>query len=400
MGERVPRPVSKIVQALRGPHPGLATPIAIGLDPNRGEMLQNRQVRMRCRYHALLQIVGFLAVVAFHSEVTFMGSGWFAVELFFALAGYNMVGALQQRSTLPRYAWARYRRLALPLLLLVPAVALLVTVGSSAAATYAVAAPLQLHNLTRVAMTEVRDLDMAWMPTWFVAALFQLQLLAFLLRRVLVSASLKLVLSGTAALGLGFRYALGEVLDGGDGSLSFSAADALYWAPITHVEALVGGVLLGLGRFNSGRIISVTLFACLGAFAVTFFSEYPSLAFPLGLGDSGEHVWGYLVLATFAVVLIDKRQPLARWVLGWQLAPSVDRAIAIVSQYTFVAYLAHGSVLAVSTYALQRVSGGAAFLVSTLGPIVSMLFVVTTSMLISAMFARLLESRRRARVAQ
>jgi len=357
---------------------------------------------MRCRYHALLQIVGFLAVVAFHAEVTFMSRGWFAVELFFALAGYNMVGALQQRSTLPRYAWARYRRLALPLLLLLPAVVLLVVIGSSAAATYAVAAPLQLHNLTRVAMTEVRDLDMAWMPTWFVAALFQLQLLAFLVRRVLISASLALVLSGTAALGLGFRYALGEVLNSGDGSLSFSAADALYWAPITHVEALVGGVLLGLGRFDSRRIISVMLFVSLCASAVVLFTavEFPSLAFPLGLGDSGEHVWGYLVLATFALVLIDKRQPLARWVLGWELAPRVDRAIVVVSQLTFVAYLAHGSVLAVSTYALQRVSGGAAFLVSTRGAIVSMLFVVATSMLISSVFARLLASQGRGRLAQ
>jgi len=400
MGGWVPRPVSKIVQAFRGPHPGLATPIAIGLDPNRGEMLQSHKVRMRCRYHALLQIVGFLAVVAFHSEVTFMGTGWFAVELFFALAGYNMVGALQQRSTLPRYAWARYRRLAIPLLVLLPAVALLVLVGSRGAATYAVTAPLQLQNLTRLAITEAWDLDMAWIPTWFVAALFQLQLLTFPLRRALIGASLPLVVSGTAALGLVFRYALGEVLGSSDGSLSLPAAEALYWAPITHVEALVGGVLVGLGRFSSGRIISLTLFACLGAFAVAFFSQYPSLAFPLGLGDSGEHVWGYLVLATCAVVLIDKRQPLARWVLGWQLAPSADRAIAFLSQHTFVAYLAHGSVLAVSTYALQRVSGGAAFLSSTPGPVVFTLFVVTTSMLISAIFAKLLGSQRRARLAQ
>jgi len=44
MGGRVPRPMSKIVQAFQGPHLGLATPIAIGLDPNRGEMLQNRQL--------------------------------------------------------------------------------------------------------------------------------------------------------------------------------------------------------------------------------------------------------------------------------------------------------------------------------------------------------------------
>ena len=351
---------------------------------------------MRCRYHALLQIIGFLAVVTFHAEVPGMAHGWIAVELFFALAGYNMARMLQQRSTFKAYLAARYRRLAPPLLLLAPAVVLLIAVGSESALTFALSAPLQLHNVLRVTMSDWRPTDMAWVPSWFLAALFQLQLLVFLVRGVLTHGHVLVVLAATAGLGLSFRLGLGTVLQGAGGVLTFAEADALYWAPLTHVEAIVGGVQVGLGRLqvSAGRsrltFVGLGVLVALGviALAVPLVSRQGPM-FPLGQAGIGEHVWGYLVLAAAAIVLIDKRHALARWVLSWQLQPRIDAAIDSLSRLTFLGYVLHGCVLVLLTRALQKAPYGPALLQSPAGALVVSAGVATVSLLLAAKLGQL-----------
>ncbi len=347
---------------------------------------------MRCRYHALLQILGFVAVVAFHAEMPGMDGGWVAVELFFALAGYNMAHVLRQSSTFKYYLVARYRRLTPPLLLLVPAVVLLIVLGSKSAITFAVFAPLQLHNLLRVTMSDWRLTDMAWIPSWFVAALFQLQLLVFLARGVLMSAHVGAVVLGAAGLGLGFRLIAGEMFLGAEGALTFAAADALYWAPLTHIEALIGGLQLGLGRLRLPRRALMAALAVVGialcALALAFV-DYATLGFPLGQGGAGEHVWGYLALAIGAVVLVDKRQFLARWVLSWKLSPKADAAIESVSRLTFLGYLLHGSVLALALRGLLRLMDGAPISQSIVASLAVTLGVATLSLLLAALLGQL-----------
>ena len=352
---------------------------------------------MRCRYHALLQILGFLAVVAFHSELPGMDHGWVAVELFFALAGYNMARMLQARSSFKDYLVARYRRLSPPLLLLVPAVALLIVLGSKSALTFVVAAPLQLHNLLRVTMLDSRETDMAWLPSWFLASLFQLQLLMFLVRGVLTHAHVLVVLASAAGLGLSFRLGLGALLQGADGVITFAEADALYWAPITHVEAIVGGVQVGLGRmwiprgrFRTALVVLAGL-AVIAAVALALplvSSEGPT--FPLGQVGVNEHVWGYLALAAAAIVLIDKRHFLARWVLSWKLAPRVDATIEALSRLTFLGYVLHGCVLAVLTRALQKSAHGWALLQSPAGALVITVSVATLSLVLAAKLGQII----------
>ena len=351
---------------------------------------------MRCRYHALLQIIGFLAVVAFHAEVRGMEHGWIAVELFFALAGYNMARMLQQRSTFKDYVVTRYRRLSPPLLLLAPAVALLIVLGSKSALTFVLSAPLQMHNLLRVTMSDWRDTDMAWVPSWFLASLFQLQLLVFLVRGVLTHAHVLVVLTAAAGLGLSFRLALGTVLQGAEGALTFADADALYWAPLTHVEAIVGGVQVGLGRLLPPRGRSRTVFVMLGVLAALgvvalalslVSSDGPT--FPLGQAGVGEHVWGYLALALAAIALIDKRHFLARWVLGWKLSPRVDAAIESLSRLTFLGYVLHGCVLALLTRALQKTPSGLAVLQSPSGALAVSACVATLSLVLAAKLGQL-----------
>lgn len=328
---------------------------------------------MRCRYHALLQIFGFLAVVAFHSELPGMRHGWVAVELFFALAGYNMARMLQAQTSLQDYVVARYRRLTLPLLWLAPVVLLLV-LGSKSALLFAVSAPLQLHNLLRLAMGELRQIDMAWVPSWFVAALFQLQLLVFLVRRLLTTVPVLPLLVGVAGLGLTVRLVLGEILQGPTGVMTFAAADALYWTPLAHVEAIVGGVQIRLGRLLPLRgafrvaVIALGVLSVLGVIVLLAPSELGGAGtFPLGSAGVGEHVWGYLVLAIAAVALVDKRHFLARWVLSWRLGSRIDAFIDQLSRLTFLGYVLHGGVLAFLTRIVQKSPQGQAFLQSSLG---------------------------------
>jgi peptidoglycan/LPS O-acetylase OafA/YrhL len=324
---------------------------------------------MRCRYHALLQLAAFVTVVAFHSELPGFTGGWIAVELFFALAGYNMASVLQTSTPLRHYLLTRYRRLALPLLVLAPAVLVLVLLGSRPALVYALSAPLQVHNLLRVAMDEAKPTDMVWLPTWFIGALFQLQVLALLLKPVLLQARVMLVMLGVTGVGVAFRSFGGLLLDG-EGALSFASADALYWAPLTHVEALVGGLQLGLGRFQRLRrfLPAIAVLVVLSVLALAASSTaFPTIAFPLGTGAGHEHIWGYAALATGAVLLIDKRQAIARFVLGLAFGARLDRAIESLSRLTFMGYLLHGAILALLTRLLASSASGLAFSTSLLG---------------------------------
>ena len=348
---------------------------------------------MRCRYHALLQILGFVAVVAFHAEMPGMAGGWVAVELFFALAGFNMARMLRESSTFRDYLVARYRRLTLPLLLLVPAVVLLIARGSKSAVTFAVFAPLQMHNLWRVSMGELWETDIAWVPSWFVASLFQLQLLVFLVRGALLTAHVRVLVFVATAIGLAFRGSAGQLFVEADGTLTAGAADALYWAPLTHVEALVGGLLLGLGRLQLSRRAADAGFAVVGvgvgALAVGLaLVDYSWLGFPLGQDAAGAHVWGYLALAFAAVVVVDKRQFVARWILSWKLSPKIDAAIESVSRLTFVGYVLHGTVLAFVTRGLLRLMRGAPFSQSAIALAVT-IGVAALSLLLAATLGQL-----------
>src|SRR3954464_14953200 len=67
------------------------------------------------RYISVLQVVGTVAVIAFHVGARGSGAGWTAVVLFFALAGFNMAGAGRRSDTIREYGYSRFQRMIFPL---------------------------------------------------------------------------------------------------------------------------------------------------------------------------------------------------------------------------------------------------------------------------------------------
>ena len=98
---------------------------------------------------------------------------------------------------------------------------------------------------------------------WFVAALMQLSVLFFLLRKAISRYETPTLLWATLVLGFLCRLALLQLLGGSPRDLAPTVADTLYRMPLTHVEAVMAGILIGRGRLagigKHGPLIAVTV---------------------------------------------------------------------------------------------------------------------------------------------
>ena len=163
--------------------------------------------RRRSRYLNLLRIAGALSIVAYHVGMPFSNSAWIAVDMFFVLAGMNMARVLDCDQSICSYAVSRVERLGPQMLVIwcVAVVSVLAGSGSPGIMWFITVGPVFLHNLALPFFEYTFPRDWIFGPLWFVAALMQLQLLLFGLRKVLLRARPDILLVATVGIAISFR---------------------------------------------------------------------------------------------------------------------------------------------------------------------------------------------------
>ncbi len=339
--------------------------------------------RLPGRYLELLSILGTVAVIGFHCQVQEFRAGWIAVVFFFVLAGVRMAPAIDRDERAFSYGLRRLQRLA-PEFLCVYLVALcwLVWKPSLGLKLFAATGIVFAHNWTR-AYFDFSYQDWLFIPLWFVGALVQLQVLAMVFRRWLRQLSAGALFTAAVMVGVASRLSISLVIGGNDGNIPVRLADTIYWTPFAHIEALIGGFLLGRGEWRSlgrGMPLIVAFAAILGA-ANLYVSGLPpmTLGYPVGLPQNYEFLWGYPVLAVVAMSCVSQTNFLRYWVDRMVLPGSVDQLVVHAAQLTYGAYIFHGVWLVVGQWALERLRIGWAhgyvlFLITIMGGVFSAWF--------------------------
>jgi len=295
----------------------------------------------KSRYLSLLQIVAALGIVAYHVHLPRFRSGWILVELFFVIAGMNMVAALERDQSIGAYALSRVRRLG-GAALVVWGVAMLLMLSGQATpglSWFTLTGPVFAENLTVGLFRYTMPTDWVFAPLWFVCALLQLQLVLFLLRRPVLRLKPAVLVGGGVAIGVGLRLAFAALAGDSLRLLSGSQANALYCLPFTHLEAIVLGVAVGRGDLpRLGRPLPL-LALVVGALAVTGRFDYP-------LRQNFAHVGGYTLLAFAAASLCARDGWPARAVERLAVPPWVDALTFNLASLTYGAYAFHGLIMA------------------------------------------------------
>jgi len=303
---------------------------------------------MRNRYHSLLQVAGTISVIVFHSGMRAAQGGWIAVEVFFALAGYNMFRSSRIETGWVRFLASRYRRFIGPVLLVTPVVGYLVFVyGLQSATGFLYLAPVMLQNTLPLAGTNWRGGDVAWIPLWFLAALFQLQILVFFARRALSSRGALTTVIGIIIVGLASRFLLWTCFTQGSSFLSPSEAARVFWSPFAHIEAFCLGALVALRRTEAGRLWGplVLITAAAGAAQIIIFGSDPwTFGYPAGMPGSMQFLWGYTILGLVAASLVDPANRAAILINALKIPSRVDSCLNSLSQVSIYAYAIHGSI--------------------------------------------------------
>ncbi|PTY07956.1 hypothetical protein DB347_06965 [Opitutaceae bacterium EW11] len=300
----------------------------------------NRRVQ-RDRFHSVLQIGGCLSVIWYHTGAPAGSAVWSAVELFFVLAGYNMFRGQPKEETLLAFATKRFRRLLAGIVLIWPAACWLALCRHGNAVWFAVLAPLQLHNFVPLRGTDWLGGDVIWIPLWFTAALFQLQVGTAAARKQVVHGAAWKVLLALIVTGLVTRIAIWRLFTSGASSLSLGEASILFWTPFAHVEAIGFGALTALGKIHPGRHFAAITFVAVAFQALAFHTP----GFPVAFQTGFAFIWGYPLLALFFIALVDVQNPLARAVSSLRLPGLLEKLISWLSKLTFLAYAIHGFAL-------------------------------------------------------
>jgi surface polysaccharide O-acyltransferase-like enzyme len=308
---------------------------------------------VRVRYVSLLQIAATIAIIGFHSGVRGGQAGWMAVEVFFVLAGLNMTRCFDRHAGVASYVLSRARRLA-PEVGVVWVVAFaLMALGwkSKSLLLFLLASPVFLQNFIEPFFDTGPDVNWIFLLSlWFVAALMQLSVLFYLLRKVIARYETSTLLGATLVLAFLGRIALLQLLGGTPRDLAAPVADTLYRMPLTHVEAVMAGILIGRGRLKGiGKYGPFLLLTMLGAGMANWMLVRPplaigSLGFPIGMPANYQYLWGYPLLALAAAAWCAPDGPLAA-LERLRLPARLDRAADALSRQTYGAYVFHGLIL-------------------------------------------------------
>jgi len=342
--------------------PVAETPRKLELAPDRrehGEPGQPAVFQSSCpacgRYHSLLQIGAALAIVAYHVGVRGTSAGWIAVEIFFVLAGYRMSHSLTRYSSALEYVGSRVRRLAPEI-----GVVWVICIGALLAGwqpfnlwLFLGSAPLFMQNFMEPLWSFESNENWTFLTAmWFAAALLQLQLLFVLLRRFLARGRTSLLLSFGLAGGICSRLLLASQVGPLQRDLPLGDAYILYVMPLTHLEPITLGFVLGRcpWPWRSG-LSSVVMLVVLALGTLNFAyadgtMPVTSFGFPAAMRFNYQYLWGYPVLAALVAMLCAPNSPLATAVQSVQLAGPVERAIAKLASLTYGVYVFHGLFLA------------------------------------------------------
>jgi hypothetical protein len=304
-------------------------------------------------YISLLQVVGTLAIIAFHAGFRGTALGWTAVVLFFALAGFNMAGAARRSDTVFEYGYARVRRLGFPLaivwtLVLLAALSRRDTAGGT---WFLLTAPAFLQNLTLPLFHYQMPQDYSFAPLWFVGALLQLQLIVFALRKSLLKWRPWLVAGSVAIVGMALRAIAANVFGGSTGEVDARAGGILYCLPLCHIEAITLGFLVGNGRLAGlGRQLPVLAVVTIGAGLISAALSgerlpIASLGWSFPLQTNYMHLWGYALLACTAAALCSPDNPVAVRLRTMAVPAWLDVQLSGLASLTYGAYVYHGLVL-------------------------------------------------------
>jgi surface polysaccharide O-acyltransferase-like enzyme len=307
----------------------------------------------RERYLSLLQVAGLIAIVTFHIGPPGTAFGWTAVELFFALAGFNMARGLERSESVTSVGSSRIRRMAPDLIFVWCVIAVMWVSGVRTAGTawFLVSSPLFLQNFT-LPFFHYSPIDVVFGPLWFVGALLQVQLLLFVFRRVVVTARPIVVICGAIAVGMASRWLTAIAFGARGGALDPWLADALYCLPLSHIEPVVLGVLVGRGSLDGlgrrlGPLIALTTSAGMGIAALSRSEiSFGSFGLQFPLHTSYSYVWMYSLLALVAAALCSPQNPVALWVRSLRVPHWADVSLSRLSELSFGAYVFHGAVLA------------------------------------------------------
>jgi hypothetical protein len=314
-------------------------------------------VTQRSRYFNLLQICGTLTVLAFHAGVQHVSWGWIAVPLFFALAGEHMVPAVARSGPVFEYARSRVRRLAFPIAIVWCLVAAMALLGrdSPGAHWFLISSPLFLQNLTLFFFEYQFPADWIFGPLWFLGALLQLQLLVFAFRKVLVRYPPSAVIGAVLVIGIAFRCLTGILLGGTAREVDGRAGDLLYVLPLTHIEAITLGFLVGRGALvDLGRYLWIVAAMAFGGVLLgrgLSGLDFPieSLGFDFPFRVNYMHVWGYSVLAFACASLCSLHNPVAAHVQRMVVPSWLDAGLLKTASLTYGAYVFHGALLDYTT---------------------------------------------------
>jgi hypothetical protein len=306
-----------------------------------------------------LRITGALAIVANHIGLPHANVAWILLDVFFVMAGMNMARILDSDESVGSYGLSRIRRLGPELLAVwcVAAAFLLSGRGTSGMSWFVATGPLFVQNLVQPFFAQTIPKDWVFAPLWFIAALMQLQLLLFSMRKVLVRTRPGIVLAGAVGFGVAFRTLYTLLVAQSPASPTMLDAGMLYIQPITHVEAIVLGVLIGRGAVTwISRLLPIFCVVAIGlsvlnlALAPGELSDAIGTAaglgfsYPLRLHYS--HIWGYSVIALAAASLASRNGRLADGIEKLRLPASVDRAVFALASLTYGAYVFHGTLMA------------------------------------------------------
>jgi Acyltransferase family len=346
----------------------------------------------RSHHRHLLQIAGALAIVAFHCQAPGCQTGWAAVELFFVMAGIHMAPAMHRGEPALRYLASRYRRLLPESLAIWVMVLAFLTTGSGTRGMncFAATAPLQLQNLAVPVIGDASPSNAIFGAMWFTGALLQLQLIACLCRRFWATARTRTVVFTAFVAGLSLRALFTWACTHEPRFLSGHMAEILYCLPVTHLEALTLGLLVGQGALSGlGRQAPfwVTLTFVIGItnhFATPGHRPWTTLGLEFPPRANFSHLWAYPLLAITAASLCSPTTPFAARLdrtssSGWA------RAAALLAPLTFGVYCFHGPILASGIDPLPVLGRG------TLGRCVLFAITMTLAFALSAVFRSLCE---------
>jgi hypothetical protein len=315
--------------------------------------------RRRSRYVSLLRITGALAIVANHVGVPHANLAWILLDVFFVVAGMNMAGALESDQSIASYALSRIKRLG-PEMLAVWCVAVAFLVlgrGTSGMSWFVATGPVFAQNLAHPFFAYTAPQDWVFTPLWFIAALMQLQLLLFGMRRVLVRTRPWIVLVAAVGIALLFRTLYTMLLAQSPASPAVRDALILYIQPLTHLEAIVLGVLMGRGGLpRIGRLLPLFCLLAISLVAINLARSPGEVRDAIGIAAGLDfeyplrlhysHIWGYSVIALAAASLASRNGRLADAIEKLPLPASVDKAVLTMASLTYGAYVFHGTLMA------------------------------------------------------